>query len=288
MKLFGNMTTPELIEEARELLAKAKERFTPKMTLGLFSGGNDSTAALWVVKDQIDAAVHIVTGIGIMDKGRTALDHVRACCESWKVPLIVLETKPEVYRHIVLRPDKPNGGFPGRHDITYHLLKSERLAELQRDMSKRGERLLFVSGVRQNESKRRARGVARKAIDEPRGRLKRCAWSNPIIGFTKAHLFSLREQAGLPQCEGSALIHKSGECLCAAFPQPPGMLKEIEFWFPETGRYIRELEREAAKAGKLYCEWGKGVSKGKAKPVGPLCQGCELFKDSVTAPAGAP
>lgn len=276
---------PGLIEESNEILAKAKERFKPKTTFALFSGGNDSTTMLRLVKDHVDAAVHIRTGIGIMDAGRTATDHVQACCSDWKLPLIVLDTSPDVYRRMVLRPDKPDGGFPGRHDITYHLLKNRRLQELQRDYSGRGERLLLVSGVRKSESNRRSRGVASKAIDPPRGRLKRCAWVKPIIGFAQAHLLSLRENFKLPQCDGAAIIHKSGECLCASFPQPPDMLKEIEYWFPETGRYIRCLEREAEKAGKPYCKWGHGASQGKAKPVGPLCQGCELFTNQTTNPS---
>jgi len=277
ISLFPESTLPELIEEAHDILARAKERFKPRATYALFSGGNDSTAMLSIVKDQVDAAVHIVTGIGIIDKGRTALDHVHERCEAWNVPLIVLETPPEVYRHIVLRPDKPDGGFPGRHDLTYHLLKAQRLQEFQRDYSRRGDRLLLVSGVRRKESKRRAGGVASKAIDAPRGRLQRCAWANVIIGFAQAHLWSLRQELSLSQCEGAAYIHKSGECLCGSFPSPV-TLEEIEFWFPETGRYIRGLEREAAAMGKPYCKWGKGHSEGKAKPVGPLCQGCELFK----------
>ncbi len=272
--LFGEVTLPELIEIGCENIRKAKEIFRPVATYALFSGGNDSTAMMQIAKNHVDAAVHISTGIGIIDQGRTALDHVRDCCEMWKVPLIVLETSPDVYRHIVLRSDKPNGGFPGRHDITYHLLKNMRLQEFQRDYSRRGERLLFVTGVRKSESVRRGAGVASKAIDEPRGRLKRCAWVSPINGFTQAHLLSLREQLSLPQCEGAALLHKSGECLCGAFPSPFG-LDELTYWFPETGKYIRSLEVLAENAGKPYCKWGAGHKK--TVSPGPLCSSCGLF-----------
>ena len=272
--LFEDATINELEAMAVETVLRAKERFKPVATFALFSGGNDSTVALHLTRSHIDAVVHIVTGIGIIDEGRTATDHVRERCESYGLPLIVLETPPDVYRRIVLRPDKPNGGFPGRHDITYHLLKNQRLQELQRDHSNRGETLLFVSGVRQAESSRRRSGVASKAIDAPRGRLKRCAWVKPIIGFTQAHLLSLREKHSLPQCEGAACIHKSGECLCGAFPQR-FTLEELSFFFPKTGEYIRSLEREAESMGKPYCRWGVGVAK---QPVaGPLCQGCSLF-----------
>jgi hypothetical protein len=39
-----------LIEEAREILAKAKERCKPKLTLAMFSGGNDSTLSTLLCK----------------------------------------------------------------------------------------------------------------------------------------------------------------------------------------------------------------------------------------------
>lgn len=275
-ELFDSTDLKSLVEESKDILARAKERFRPVATICLFSGGNDSTALFELVSGSVDAALHIKTGIGIIDKGRTATDHVEAMCKAKKVPLIVLDTKPEVYRHIVLRPDKPKGGFPGRHDICYHLLKNQRLQEFQRDNSKRGQTLLFVSGVRKSESKRRSRGVASKEIDAPRGRLKRCAWVNPIIGFTQAHLLSLRNEKGLPQCEGAQFIHKSGECLCGSFPSPV-TLDEIEFWFPATGAYIRSLEREAQKMGKPYCKWGQGPTKNSHADVGPLCSECSLF-----------
>lgn len=277
-ELFPQVTLEELEEMAVETILKAKERFKPVATYALFSGGNDSTASVYLARNYVDAAVHIDTGIGISDEGRTALDHVRACCEVWELPLIVLRTSPEVYRHIVLRDDKPGGGFPARHDITYHLLKNQRLQEFQRDKSKRGEMLLFVTGVRKSESVRRSSGVASKPIDEPRGRLTRCAWANPIIGFAQAHLASLREKANLPQCDGAALIHKSGECLCGAFPQPFS-LEELSYWFPTTGKYIRSLEVLAEKAGKPYCRWGRGHDKDNVPAPGPLCSSCELFKD---------
>lgn len=280
--LFDEITLGELEAMAVETVIKAKERFKPVATYALFSGGNDSTAMMLLMRDHVDAAVHISTGIGITDKGRSALDHVRSCCERWHLPLIVLETQPAVYRKIVLRDDKPNGGFPGRHDITYHLLKNQRLQEFQRDRSKKGERILLVSGVRRSESSRRKNGVASKAIDEPRGRLTRCAWANPIIGFAQAQLSEFRQKHELPQCEGAAYLHKSGECLCGAFPQPFD-LAELTFWFPETGAYIRSLEVEAKRMGKPYCKWGVGHSKSKSP--GPLCSSCTLFDNQV--PEGA-
>jgi hypothetical protein len=91
---------------------------------------------------------------------------------------------------------------------------------------------------------------------------------------------SYRQEMGLSQCDGAALIHKSGECLCGAYkPKAGSSLEEIAYWFPKTGEYIRSLEREARSMGKPYCEYGKPHLPKKQKPVGPLCQGCELFRE---------
>ena len=40
----------------------------------------------------------------------------------------------------------------------------------------------------------------------------------------------------------------SGECLCGAYARP-NELKEIELWFPETGKWLRDLERRVRAAG---------------------------------------
>ena len=110
---------------------------------------------------------------------------------------------------------------------------------------------------------------------QPDSECLRTFWCNPIIHFGSRAMLEARESFEVPQCEASSLIHKSGECLCGAFAKP-GELEELEYWFPETGAYIRSLEREAEKAGKPYCKWGHGLNK-TTRPVGPLCSECSLF-----------
>ena len=105
---------------------------------------------------------------------------------------------------------------------------------------------------------------------------------NPILAWDSHDLVTYRQSQELPQCEGAALIHKSGECLCGAMAKADE-LPEIEFWFPETGKYIRDLEREAEKASKPYCRWGCGHDKRAGVPApGPMCQGCHLFREDLT------
>ncbi len=273
------LSVADLQAEATEILTKAKERFRPVATFALFSGGNDSTVAFWLSRGMVDAAVHIVTGIGIREQGRTALDHVRRMCDAARLPLIVLKTPEDEYRHIVLSAKAK--GFPGPafHYVTYHRLKHKRIRELQRDRSVRGDKILLVSGIWKKESKRR-NAKYRTPINQDY-EARRCWWVNPMLRFGRENIQAVRQYAELPQSEGAALIHKSGECLCGSMAKAEE-LPEIEYWFPETGKYIRDLEREAAAAGKPYCKWGHGGGQGPAKPVGPLCQGCELFPTEAT------
>lgn len=271
-----------MVAEARGIVARAVEQFQPVRTLALFSGGNDSTTMVHIVHDLVDGALHIDTGIGIPETRR----FVEETCRALDLDLEVRETDPAVYRDIVLGPTRQ--GFPGPafHYITYHRLKSQRLQEVQRDHSRRGERILFVSGVRSAESGRRMRNIGGVEIDPPRGRLSRCAWANPIVHFTALDLAGYRDQHGITQNPVAALIHKSGECLCGAYAQP-GELEELELWFPETAAYIRSLEQEALAQGKRWPKWGDRPPDRRPAP-GPLCSSCQLFDPVLEDEAGVP
>jgi 3'-phosphoadenosine 5'-phosphosulfate sulfotransferase (PAPS reductase)/FAD synthetase len=277
-RLFGEQTVVEAIDETRAIVERAKAQYQPAHTLALFSGGNDSATMLDIVRDQVDAAVHIVTGIGIPE---TSV-FVRETCERWAVPLIELRTDPGVYRDIVLGPTRQGFPGPGFHYITYHRLKSQRLQELQRDYAKgRGTRILLVSGVRSSESARRMRQIGGTEIDGPRGRLGKVAWANPIVHFDALAMNAARDLLGTPRSPVADALHKSGECLCGCFACP-GELDELAFWYPDTAAYIRELESEAERLGKRYSKWGgPKESRMNRRIPGPLCSGCVLFEAEV-------
>lgn len=259
----------ELCAEALDILAEAKALYKPVKTFVLLSGGNDSTTLTYLVRPLVDAAVHIRTGIGIPQTST----FVRETCAALDLPLIELVTPPAVYRRIVLGPNSP--GFPGpaQHFITYHLLKAERLQNLQRDYASRGQRLLLVSGVRSQESERRMLSVGSSEHEAPRGRLGKCAWANPIVHWTSFDMNTYREAYRVPRSLVADLLHRSGECLCGAFAKPQE-LDEIALWYPDTATYIRGLEAEARAAGKFYATWGHRSGK-QGRPPGPLCSDCQ-------------
>jgi 3'-phosphoadenosine 5'-phosphosulfate sulfotransferase (PAPS reductase)/FAD synthetase len=274
---FSEVDTPveELVEEALSILMEAKELYKPVKTYVLTSGGNDSTTLMHLIRPYVDAAVHIRTGIGIPETS----EFVREVTASFGLDLIELVTPPEVYRDIVLGETRK--GFPGpnMHYITYHRLKAERIRNLQRDYSKRGERLLLVSGVRSQESQRRMLGVGKVEHQAPTSTTTRCAWVNPIVHWTSFEMMGYRSAFDVPRSPVADKIHKSGECLCGAFATRDE-LKELEFWYPETANYIKSLEAEAKALGKKFPYWGHRAGK-RPTATGPLCSDCLFNLDEI-------
>jgi 3'-phosphoadenosine 5'-phosphosulfate sulfotransferase (PAPS reductase)/FAD synthetase len=240
----------EKLEKAREILESAIETYQPKHIFSLLSGGHDSMTVTHfsasVLGDRLDAVVHINTGIGI----EQTREYVRERCKDfgWKL----LEYKatentkadgtpdPKIYEEWVLKH-----GFPGPHGhrMMYVNLKQRQIDRLCRDVgATTSEPVMFVSGVRKEESTRRMGNV--KVVDVQ----GRSVWVSPFIEMTGIECSEYMDSHQIPRNEVKDLIHMSGECLCGAFAHP-GELKEIELWFPETAAYIRDLEKKARAAG---------------------------------------
>lgn len=249
------------------ILQAAIAEHQPVTVVGLFSGGNDSTVMIDVVRPLLDYACHIDTGIGIAETH----EFVRSTCAAWGLPLIEQRTT-EDYDDIVLKH-----GFPGPfgHVLMYRRLKERPLREVRRRfVRKRGERVIFVSGVRRHESARRFRGGY-----SPVERDGSVVWVMPIFEWTDEIMLAYRrEHPDLPRSPVADHLHMSGDCLCGAFAHP-GELDEIALWYPEMAKRIRDLEHRAEEAG-VPCRWGtrppaKPLDGQEALPVfGPLCSSC--------------
>lgn len=268
------------IERALSRLDKAISEINPIAVFGLFSGGHDSLSATYIASlhPSFTAAVHINTGIGV----EATREFVRETCNTQKWKLLEYrawentksngEPDPMIYDDIVKKY-----GFPGppRHGEMYVKLKERSLMRLERDIGASGrgkckKRVLYVSGVRKQESERRMGTVEELKIESRR------AWVSPILDWSKLDTTLLIEQVQLKRNPVVDLIHKSGECLCGAFAKQ-GELEELKLWDITRPVYerIKRLEKEVKEKG---FQWGWEEKPPRCKiqktQPGMLCHSC--------------
>ena len=286
-------TIDAAITEAHEIIESAVIAEGPiECIFLLLSGGNDSMVLLDVCEDFADEIVHINTGVGIPQTN----EFVRKVVADRGLTLNELHP-PKSYRDLVL-DGKLFGGFPGpgAHHFAYTRLKERPLEGLLREhRTKRGQRFMLLTGIRNDESQRRM-GYA-----DPVNRKGGQVWVNPLLNWSNDLMREYRTTRGLPVNEVTEHLHMSGECLCGAFARP-GELEEVGFFYPDFVKQIRDLEAEVKAKGLPACKWGERPPKkgrgGKANRVvadefiasvdamfrgeaapGPMCHQCTLWQD---------
>jgi 3'-phosphoadenosine 5'-phosphosulfate sulfotransferase (PAPS reductase)/FAD synthetase len=264
---WGPQTIDAGIADARNIIELAVAEYGPiQETFLLISGGNDSMVLYDVCREWADEIVHINTGIGIPQTNQFVRDVVG--------PDLIEMHPPVPYETLILDP-KLFGGFPGpaAHHFIYARLKERCIRKLIADRrTKRGQRFMLLTGIRNDESKRRM-GYA-NAVDRMGGQV----WVNPLIRWSNDLMREYRETKNLPVNEVTKHLHMSGECLCGAFARP-GELEEIRFFYPEVAERIEGLEAKCREAGLRSCKWGAEPPKAGSRAAGPMCQSCTLWDD---------
>ena len=256
----------DAVGEAQKIISDAIREHEPEAVCLLYSGGKDSSVVLDVCEKYADHVVHIDTGVGLKD----TRDFVEAECVRRGLSLIVETGEP--FRDMVMKH-----GFPGpaAHLYAYTLLKERALRKVRRRfVKKRGQRVMFLSGVRRDESARRMVN----GQDGPVMREGSTVWVAPLLDWQNDEMSAYRKANDVRVSPVYEHIHISGECLCGAFGSPEE-LDELEWFFPNdpTIRMLRDLEREAEAAGVTPCRWGPGRSQEfKDRTVGRLCGSCDL------------
>lgn len=271
----------EIIEEAVDRLVGDREIVARAV---LYSGGNDSTTLVHLLRDFATTAIHVNTGIGI----EATRAFVRDVCASWGLPLIE-KHPPVAYRDLVLR-----FGFPGpaKHPMIYARLKERGLDEARKDLGchrSQTRRALYVAGIRREESQRRQDRTRYEADGS-------VVWVSPLAEWTKLDLNTYRlMHPDVPRNPVADLLEMSGECLCGAYAQE-GELEMVGDYFPEVRAEIELLERDLAAACAADPElarripperrlWGHGAYRSprapwrpvrpvSRRPAGRLCQSC--------------
>lgn len=284
----------DVVKEARAILRGTIAEYQPEAVVGLYSGGNDSTVLLDITRDLLTHVGHANTTVGIEETREFVR---RTTADYFDLPLI--EVHPPVsYRDIVLKH-----GFPGppAHWLMYARLKERALRKIRRQFVTNGrkQRIVFVTGVRQDESDRRFRNV---------GLLQRegsTVWCSPLVSATNAEMADYREaHPDLPRNEVSDHLHMSGECLCGAYAKP-FELAEIAFFYPDTARMLVELEEEVRDrweqglvrdgdgdpVDEAACQWGWGAYRkwdpSEIPPSGLMCSDCRFYRGQEAKPESA-
>ena len=243
---------------------------------GMFSGGHDSLVACDIASQHKDfrGVLHFNTGIGVEE----TRDFVRDT--SRKMGWILHEFKAEDlgfrYDDICLEY-----GFPGSNERG-HLFMYSKLKErsIRAFMGKTKGRICLVSGARSAESTRRMGNAC------PCKRIYRQVWVNPIHSFSKSDRNDFISKRNLPTNPVVDKLCKSGECLCGAFAQK-GELDELEFWYPDAAKRIRDLEVKVRSAGFPWGwedsppKWFKEKKQGQTFMLNydqPMCWSCNVKK----------
>lgn len=265
------------------MIAQARAEHDPIAVWCLFSGGHDSSVLAHRCRHHYDGLAFIDTGTAVPG----VIEFAHAFARWIDKPMRVLDAG-DAYRRLVLGGTvRRNGniehgiGFPGpaMHSRCYRALKERQLRTLLRQSKvghSRRARVLFLSGVRRAESRRRA---DRPPIDRLKGTA--AVFVNPLINWTDLDMRCYRRRHRLPESDAAALLHRSGECNCGAFASAAQERTTLKALYPEFFATIEALEAEAEAAGLRWCRWGGYDRNGKRatdvpkQAPGLLCEACD-------------
>ncbi len=309
------MSQPEVKQSPDELIAAARAEHEPVAAWCLFSGGNDSTVLAHRCREHYDGLAWIDTGtavpgvetfvreyaawiekpLRILSAGDAYRTMVLGDLVWWARFIAAHDREPTLtIEQLIARDTRRHGrasggelgqvpdGFPGpgAHGRAYNRLKERQIMALLRE-SKQGHprraRVLFLSGIRRAESRRRSK---REAINRLPG--KSAVFVNPLIDWTGEDMRGYRREHALPESPAAALLHRSGECNCGAFAKANEERAMLGALYPDFfAAVIESLEQEAQAAGVMWCRWGgfdlDGNRAGEVSRERPglLCESCE-------------
>lgn len=273
------------MKEAKRIMDQAVAEYRPAKIFCLFSGGHDSQVATHFVMENYrhlsPEVAHIDTGIGIPETQQFVIN----TCKKYGWPLKIYRaaenTKadgtpdPMIYDDIVIASGFPG---PGAHRIMYSKLKQRQVRRLVREHKKnRKDRIMLVSGVRRQESKRRM-GTTEECYREGAQ-----VWVAPMLYMSSSDQKHYMMNWALSENPVKLKLCMSGECLCGAFAHE-GELDEIRYWYPEVAKRIDRLQEKVAAAGHSGTwEDSRWLQKARVEKAGPLCTTCDARYDAATS-----
>jgi len=281
----GAAAAPPGLRQQLDMIDEALEVHNGIAVFGLFSGGHDSLVASHIASHHplFRGVIHLNTTTGL----RECFEFVGQTCEEQGWPLLTQKPFLPYESYLV------HFGFPGppMHSLMYSRLKDRPLRALLKNIKKnlgagRGERIVLVSGVRKQESNRRAEIQDRPHVEDSR------VWTPVISDFSASDCAYYMQHHGLKRSPVKDRIHLSGECFCGAFARD-GEYHELDFWYPYQAERIRRWQRlvQVAQENQLwelgnglrdpddvidrqYCRWGPKSGIPQEQMAFPMCHFC--------------
>ena len=268
------------LETPDDWVRAAKRRWNPIKTFCLFSGGGDSSVVAHRCRPYYEELLFIDTGTAVPGVREFVVEFAE-----WIGKPLRIEEAGDTYRRLVLGDTEKEGapepalGFPGvgQHNKAYSRLKERQIRSVLRDVKEghpRTASVLFISGVRRDESRRRSNR-------QPLTEVGSSKFVNPLIEWTNKQMEEYKQLNNLPKSDVSALLHRSGECNCGAF-RTDGEREMLQSLWPGWFRdNIESLETECEEKGIRWCRWGGfdlegNQAGGFSEEPGLLCSQCQV------------
>jgi 3'-phosphoadenosine 5'-phosphosulfate sulfotransferase (PAPS reductase)/FAD synthetase len=292
--------------EGLRIIAEAVAEFKPVAIMAAYSSGDDSSVSTHFSMEHVPGC--FVFNADTMVGLAPSRAHLHAVCERFKWPVEVrkafaegppqktLVDRADGSGRKMLVPFNPailpagkwtdgatayeemvlNHGFPGpgMHPLAYRRLKEQPIRRLLREYqsTQAGKRVLIISGIRHDESSRRAgyqRAVAAGHFGD--------VWVNPFYWRTAVDFEAYRQEFGIPRNPVKKQCGISGECCCGAFGNAA---KELADYL--SGLIVRVAANgfpwswaERPPQWWLDSRQGQGFLFGMAEPgFQPMCVGC--------------
>lgn len=273
----------QLLKQSKEIYDEAMLKFKPYAVVAMVSGGDDSLCLFEVIKElgiPIDYVIHGVTGTRIKETTDFVRELVLNSGDRY------LEANAgDAYMNYVLRK-----GFFGKgndaHAISYHVLKAQPFRTAVSHnirQNKPGRFVLFLNGVRVDESENRADKLGDKIFNLDPAMLKN-VWVNLLHWWPTKYRDIYLQANPIKRSPVAILLGKSGECWCGT-TQSLGAATEAAEYFPVWGKWWYNARREVLK--RFPWDWGSNIHKGhhmemngqgnmfKEEPFMPMCVGCK-------------
>jgi 3'-phosphoadenosine 5'-phosphosulfate sulfotransferase (PAPS reductase)/FAD synthetase len=237
------MTLQEKVNQALEIMDRAIHQYQPTHVIALFSGGHDSRVVTEVaaMHPSFSKVVHIDTTIGIEETHDYVIETVNS--KGWDCQEY---TPPVSYEQICIENGMPG---PGSHRFCYIRLKERCLEQVLRDHKKKiSDKIMFITGVRLSESKRRMGNV--QEIQKEKAKI----WTAPILHFTDEDKNEFMQEHSIKRNPVVDTINMSGECLCGSFAEN-GELDLVAEFFPKTAEKIFRIQDLCRDKG-VHAKWG--------------------------------